>query len=173
MCRLIGLQLLRGGDTNITFIFIVKRIQCCAVPSPKQLSTEKKIYSFDVMLSELVFSFMLKFEVKKKKRERAGGFFLGGCFPLGQESVSVRGTVAWGLFIVLPWNPVTMLIEPFYCVLQSYVRSIVVKKKPHKTRNYMIVTNYWGSVSSMFQSAKFSVHFLRGIPQVFSWIWRR
>lgn len=173
MCRLIGLQLLRGGDTNITFIFIVKRIQCCAVPSPKQLSTEKNIYSFDVMLSELVFSFMLKFEVKKKKRERAGGFFLGGCFPLGQESVSVRGTVAWGLFIVLPWNPVTMLIEPFYCVLQSYVRSIVVKKKPHKTRNYMIVTNYWGSVSSMFQSAKFSVHFLRGIPQVFSWIWRR
>lgn len=173
MCRLIGLQLLRGGDTNITFIFIVKRIQCCAVPSPKQLSTEKNIYSFDVMLSELVFSFMLKFEVKKKKRERAGGFFLGGCFPLGQESVSVRGTVAWGLFIVLPWNPVTMLIEPFYYVLQSYVRSIVVKKKPHKTRNYMIVTNYWGSVSSMFQSAKFSVHFLRGIPQVFSWIWRR
>lgn len=173
MCRLIGLQLLRGGDTNITFIFIVKRIQCSAVPSPKQLSTEKKIYSFDVMLSELVFSFMLKFEVKKKKRERAGGFFGGGCFPLGQESVSVRGTVAWGLFIVLPCNPVTMLIEPFYCVLQSYVRSIVVKKKPHKTRSYMIVTNYWGSVSSMFQSAKFSVHFLRGIPQVFSWIWRR
>lgn len=172
MCRLIGLQLLRGGDTNITFIFIVKRIQCCAVPSPKQLSTEKKIYSFDVMLSELVFSFMLKFEVKKKKRA-SWWVFLGGCFPLGQESVSVRGTVAWGLFIVLPWNPVTMLIEPFYCVLQSYVRSIVVKKKPHKTRNYMIVTNYWGSVSSMFQSAKFSVHFLRGIPQVFSWIWRR
>lgn len=169
MCRLIGLQLLRGGDTNITFIFIVKRIQCCAVPSPKQLSTEKKKNSFDVMLSELVFSFMLK-----KKRARAGGFFWGGgCFPLGQESVSVRGTVAWGLFIVLPWNPVTMLIEPFYYVLQSYVRSIVVKKKPHKTRNYMIVTNYWGSVSSMFQSAKFSVHFLRGIPQVFSWIWRR
>lgn len=172
MCRLIGLQLLRGGDTNITFIFIVKRIQCCAVPSPKQLSTEKKIYSFDVMLSELVFSFMLKFEVKKKERA-SWWVFLGGCFPLGQESVSVRGTVAWGLFIVLPWNPVTMLIEPFYCVLQSYVRSIVVKKKPHKTRNYMIVTNYWGSVSSMFQSAKFSVHFLRGIPQVFSWIWRR
>lgn len=170
MCRLIGLQLLRGGDTNITFIFIVKRIQCSAVPSPKQLSTEKKIYSFDVMLSELVFSFMLKFEVKKKKRERV---FWGGCFPLGQESVSVRGTVAWGLFIVLPCNPVTMLIEPFYCVLQSYVRSIVVKKKPHKTRSYMIVTNYWGSVSSMFQSAKFSVHFLRGIPQVFSWIWCR
>lgn len=174
MCRLIGLQLLRGGDTNITFIFIVKRIQCCAVPSPKQLSTEKKIYSFDVMLSELVFSFMLKFEVKKKKkRESELVGFLGGCFPLGQESVSVRGTVAWGLFIVLPWNPVTMLIEPFYYVLQSYVRSIVVKKKSHKTRNYMIVTNYWGSVSSMFQSAKFSVHFLRGIPQVFSWIWRR
>lgn len=172
MCRLIGLQLLRGGDTNITFIFIVKRIQCCAVPSPKQLSTEKKIYSFDVMLSELVFSFMLKFEVKKKERA-SWWVFWGGCFPLGQESVSVRGTVAWGLFIVLPWNPVTMLIEPFYCVLQSYVRSIVVKKKPHKTRNYMIVTNYWGSVSSMFQSAKFSVHFLRGIPQVFSWIWRR
>lgn len=171
MCRLIGLQLLRGGDTNITFIFIVKRIQCCAVPSPKQLSTEKKKYSFDVMLSELVFSFMLKFEVKKKRA--SWWVFLGGCFPLGQESVSVRGTVAWGLFIVLPWNPVTMLIEPFYCVLQSYVRSIVVKKKPHKTRNYMIVTNYWGSVSSMFQSAKFSVHFLRGIPQVFSWIWRR
>lgn len=173
MCRLIGLQLLRGGDTNITFIFIVKRIQCCAVPSPKQLSTEKKIYSFDVMLSELVFSFMLKFEVKKKKERASWWVFLGGCFPLGQESVSVRGTVAWGLFIVLPWNPVTMLIEPFYCVLQSYVRSIVVKKKPHKTRNYMIVINYWGSVSSMFQSAKFSVHFLRGIPQVFSWIWRR
>lgn len=172
MCRLIGLQLLRGGDTNITFIFIVKRIQCCAVPSPKQLSTEKK-NSFDVMLSELVFSFMLKFEVKKKRESELVGFFWGGCFPLGQESVSVRGTVAWGLFIVLPWNPVTMLIEPFYCVLQSYVRSIVVKKKPHKTRNYMIVTNYWGSVSSMFQSAKFSVHFLRGIPQVFSWIWRR
>lgn len=172
MCRLIGLQLLRGGDTNITFIFIVKRIQCCAVPSPKQLSTEKK-NSFDVMLSELVFSFMLKFEVKKKKERASWWVFLGGCFPLGQESVSVRGTVAWGLFIVLPWNPVTMLIEPFYCVLQSYVRSIVVKKKPHKTRNYMIVTNYWGSVSSMFQSAKFSVHFLRGIPQVFSWIWRR
>lgn len=166
MCRLIGLQLLRGGDTNITFIFIVKRIQCCAVPSPKQLSTEKKKNSFDVMLSELVFSFMLKFEVKKKERA-SWWVFLGGCFPLGQESVSVRGTVAWGLFIVLPWNPVTMLIEPFYYVLQSYVRSIVVKKKPHKTRNY------WGSVSSMFQSAKFSVHFLRGIPQVFSWIWRR
>lgn len=173
MCRLIGLQLLRGGDTNITFIFIVKRIQCCAVPSPKQLSTEKKIYSFDVMLSELVFSFMLKFEVKKKKERASWWVFLGGCFPLGQESVSVRGTVAWGLFIVLPWNPVTMLIEPFYYVLQSYVRSIVVKKKPHKTRIYMIVTNYWGSVSSMFQSAKFSVHFLRGIPQVFSWIWHR
>lgn len=166
MCRLIGLQLLRGGDTNITFIFIVKRIQCCAVPSPIQLSTEKKKNSFDVMLSELVFSFMLKFEVKKKERA-SWWVFLGGCFPLGQESVSVRGTVAWGLFIVLPWNPVTMLIEPFYYVLQSYVRSIVVKKKPHKTRNY------WGSVSSMFQSAKFSVHFLRGIPQVFSWIWRR
>lgn len=166
MCRLIGLQLLRGGDTNITFIFIVKRIQCCAVPSPKQLSTEKKKNSFDVMLSELVFSFMLKFEVKKKERA-SWWVFLGGCFLLGQESVSVRGTVAWGLFIVLPWNPVTMLIEPFYYVLQSYVRSIVVKKKPHKTRNY------WGSVSSMFQSAKFSVHFLRGIPQVFSWIWRR
>lgn len=80
MCRLIGLQLLRGGDTNITFIFIVKRIQCCAVPSPKQLSTEKKIYSFDVMLSELVFSFMLKFEVKKKKESELVGFF-GGVFP--------------------------------------------------------------------------------------------
>lgn len=32
-------------------------------------------------MSELVFSFMLKFEVKKKKRERAGGFFWGGVFP--------------------------------------------------------------------------------------------
>lgn len=134
-------------------------------PAPNNCLPKKK-NSFDVMLSELVFSFMLKFEVKKKERA-SWWVFLGGCFPLGQESVSVRGTVAWGLFIVLPWNPVTMLIEPFYYVLQSYVRSIVVKKKPHKTRNY------WGSVSSMFQSAKFSVHFLRGIPQVFSWIWRR
>lgn len=174
MCRLIGLQLLRGGDTNITFIFIVKRIQSCAVPSPKQLSTEKKYVYISMSCHVWAgFQFYVKIWSKKKKRERAGGFFWGGCFPLGQESVSVRGTVAWGLFIVLPWNPVTMLIEPFYCVLQSYVRSIVVKKKPHKTRNYMIVTNYWGSVSSMFQSAKFSVHFLRGIPQVFSWIWRR
>lgn len=102
MCRSIGLQLLRGGDTDITSIFIVKRIQCCAVPSPKQ-----KKNSFDVMLSELVFSFMLKFE-DKKKRETAGvlflfcfgvvlGFVLGGgrgVSPLGQESVSVRGNVA-------------------------------------------------------------------------------
>lgn len=155
------------------FYFYCQKDTVLCSPQPQTTVYRKKKYSFDVMLSELVFSFMLKFEVKKKKRERAGGFFWGGCFPLGQESVSVRGTVAWGLFIVLPWNPVTMLIEPFYCVLQSYVRSIVVKKKPHKTRNYMIVTNYWGSVSSMFQSAKFSVHFLRGIPQVFSWIWRR
>lgn len=174
MCRLIGLQLLRGGDTNITFIFIVKRIQCCAVPSPKQLSTEKKYVYISMSCHVWAgFQFYVKIWSKKKKERASWWVFLGGCFPLGQESVSVRGTVAWGLFIVLPWNPVTMLIEPFYYVLQSYVRSIVVKKKPHKTRNYMIVTNYWGSVSSMFQSAKFSVHFLRGIPQVFSWIWRR
>lgn len=44
-------------------------------------------------MSELVFSFMLKFEVKKKERA-SWWVFLGGCFPLGQESVSVRGTVA-------------------------------------------------------------------------------
>lgn len=150
-------------------------VLCSPQPQTTVYRKKKKIYSFDVMLSELVFSFMLKFEVKKKRERESElvGFFGGGCFPLGQESVSVCGTVAWGLFIVLPCNPVTMLIEPFYCVLQSYVRSIVVKKKPHKTRSYMIVTNYWGSVSSMFQSAKFSVHFLRGIPQVFSWIWCR
>lgn len=158
----------------LLLFLLLKGYSAVQSPAPNNCLPKKKIYSFDVMLSELVFSFMLKFEVKKKKKERASWWvFWGGCFPLGQESVSVRGTVAWGLFIVLPWNPVTMLIEPFYCVLQSYVRSIVVKKKPHKTRNYMIVTNYWGSVSSMFQSAKFSVHFLRGIPQVFSWIWRR
>lgn len=82
------------------------------------------------MLSELVFSFMLKFEeYTKKKRERDGGGFLFVFFPVGQESVSVRGTVAWGLFIVLPCNPVTMLTESFYWVLQSYVRSIAVKKE--------------------------------------------
>lgn len=44
-------------------------------------------------MSELVFSFMLKFEVKKKKRESELVGFWGGV-PLGQESVSVRGTVA-------------------------------------------------------------------------------
>lgn len=162
-------------EIQILLLFLLsKGYSAVQSPAPNNCLPKKNMYIFQChVMSELVFSFMLKFEVKKKKRERAGGFFWGGCFPLGQESVSVRGTVAWGLFIVLPWNPVTMLIEPFYCVLQSYVRSIVVKKKPHKTRNYMIVTNYWGSVSSMFQSAKFSVHFLRGIPQVFSWIWRR
>lgn len=33
------------------------------------------------MLSELVFSFMLKFEVKKKERASWWGFFGGGVFP--------------------------------------------------------------------------------------------
>lgn len=157
------------------FYFYCQKDTVLCSPQPQTTVYRKKIcIYFNVMSCHVWAGFQFYVKIwSKKKRERAGGFFLGGCFPLGQESVSVRGTVAWGLFIVLPWNPVTMLIEPFYCVLQSYVRSIVVKKKPHKTRNYMIVTNYWGSVSSMFQSAKFSVHFLRGIPQVFSWIWRR
>lgn len=78
MCRLIGLQLLRGGDTNITFIFYRQKDTVLCSPQPQTTVYRKKIYSFDVMLSELVFSFMLKFEVKKKKRERAGGVFWGG-----------------------------------------------------------------------------------------------
>lgn len=82
-------------EIRILLLFLLsKGYSAVQSPAPNNCLPKKKIYSFDVMLSELVFSFMLKFEVKKKKRERAGGFFWGGCFPLGQESVSVRGTVA-------------------------------------------------------------------------------
>lgn len=162
-------------EIRILLLFLLSKGYSAVQSSAPNNCLPKKKYVYISMSCHVWagFQFYVKIWSKKKKERASWWVFLGGCFPLGQESVSVRGTVAWGLFIVLPWNPVTMLIEPFYCVLQSYVRSIVVKKKPHKTRNYMIVTNYWGSVSSMFQSAKFSVHFLRGIPQVFSRIWRR
>lgn len=85
-------------EIRILLLFLLsKGYSAVQSPAPNNCLPKKNMYIFQChVMSELVFSFMLKFEVKKKKKESelVGFFWGGGCFPLGQESVSVRGTVA-------------------------------------------------------------------------------
>lgn len=83
-------------EIQILLLFLLsKGYSAVQSPAPNNCLPKKNMYIFQChVMSELVFSFMLKFEVKKKRESELVGFFGGGCFPLGQESVSVRGTVA-------------------------------------------------------------------------------
>lgn len=66
-------------EIQILLLFLLsKGYSAVQSPAPNNCLPKKKIYSFDVMLSELVFSFMLKFEVKKKRESELVGFFGGG-----------------------------------------------------------------------------------------------
>lgn len=69
-------------EIRILLLFLLsKGYSAVQSPAPNNCLPKKNMYIFQChVMSELVFSFMLKFEVKKKRESELVGFF-GGVFP--------------------------------------------------------------------------------------------